>query len=304
MNKPKVAILGVTGMLGSEVYNVLKNKYNLVITYRDTDKLQLLYATHGPGVNVEAIQVDWMQLYKDYESGFQGKLFGSITQQALDQLGNPDWVINAVGIIKPHSLKDPVTTLFINGALPQILVAAFGDKLIHIATDCVYDGTENAPYNEASIPRPIDLYGMSKLLGEPQQALVLRTSIIGPELGSNYGLLGWFQSQAGQPTKGFTNHLWNGITTREFGKICNKIISGEVAHPGGGVYHIHSTEVTKYEMLVKFKEIFNLDIQIEPVVAPIAIDRRLATKLPLNVALQIPAFSDMVTQLTPQEVKV
>jgi len=290
-------------MLGSMVYAVLKDKYDLVITYRDADKLQLLYSTYGQGANVEAVQVDWQELQQDYLAGFQGKLFGSATEQVLNRLGNPDWVINAVGVIKPHSLKDPVATLFINGGLPHILAAKFGENLIHIATDCVYDGTAEAPYDENSIPRPVDLYGMSKLLGEPKKALVLRTSIVGPELGSSYGLLGWFQSQTGKSANGFTNHLWNGITTREFGKICDQIISGQVPHPGGGIYHIHSTDVTKYEMLVQFKKTFDLDIQIEPVVAPVAIDRRLATTLLFNTALQVPAFVDMIADLVPQSVK-
>lgn len=304
MNKTKVAILGVTGMLGSAVYGVLKDKYDLIITYRDENKLQLLYSTYGKSNNVQAVAVNWVDLYQDYIAGFQGKLFGPQTEKILGQLGNPDWVINAVGIIKPHSLKDPITTLFINGVLPHILSAAFGEKLIHIATDCVYDGTKAAPYDESSIPRPIDLYGMSKLLGEPKGALVLRTSIVGPELGdSSGGLLGWFLKQSGQQIKGFTNHLWNGITTKEFGKICDRIISGQVSHPGGGVYHIYSTDITKYDMLVQFKKYFNIDVQIEPSLAPIAVDRRLATKSSLNKTLQTPAFETMLSEIALQTVK-
>lgn len=302
--KPKVAILGVTGMLGSAVYEVLKDKYDLVITYRDEDKLRLLYSAYGKSNNVQAILVDWVDLYQDYVAGFQGKLFGPQTEKILSQLNNPDWVINAVGIIKPHSLKDPTVTLFLNGILPHILSVAFGEKLIHITTDCVYDGSEGAPYDESYAKRPVDLYGMSKLLGEPTSSLVLRTSIVGPELcSSGGGLLGWFLNQSGQQIKGFTNHLWNGITTKEFGKICDRIISGQVSRPGGGVYHIYSTDITKYDMLVQFKKYFNIDVQIEPSLAPIAVDRRLATNLSLNETLQIPVFEDMLAELVSQTVQ-
>lgn len=295
---PKVAILGATGMLGSAVYGVLKDKYNLLLTYRDADKLKLLYEQYGPSPQVTAVPIDWMELYQDYVDGFQGKLFGPRTQAVLDQLKDCDWVINAVGIIKPHSLKDPTTTLFINGALPHILGAAFGDHLIHITTDCVYDGTTNAPYSEDSPKRPIDLYGISKLMGEPESALVLRTSIIGPELpGGSGGLLGWFLAQSGQSIKGFTNHLWNGITTKEFGNVCERLIGGRVAHPGPGIYHVFSNVVTKYEMVTKFREKFGTDVAIEEFSAPIAADRRLATTKDFNSQLQIPSFDQMIKEL-------
>ncbi len=298
-SKQKIAILGVTGMLGSAVYDVLKNKYDLIITYRCDEKLEKLYKEYGESDSVQTVQIDFKGLYQDYLNGFQGKLIGPHTQKFLDSIKDCDWVINAVGVIKPHSLKDPAMTMFINGALPHILSTTFGPKLIHIATDCVYDGTEGAPYNENASERPIDLYGLSKLLGEPEGSLVLRTSIIGPELGDGApgGLLGWFLSQEGQQTKGFTNHLWNGITTKEFGKICDKIIIGTVAHPGSGIYHIFSTDVTKYEMVTKFKDKYGINVDIEPFEAPIAIDRRLSTVQGFNTQLQIPSFEQMIEEL-------
>lgn len=302
--KPRVAILGVTGMLGSAVYAVLKDKYDLIVTYKDDAKLQLLYSTYGKSSSVQAIKINWMDLYQDYITGFQGKLFGPQTEKIINQLGSPDWVINAVGITKPHSLKDPTVTFFLNGTLPHILSAAFGEKLIHITTDCVFDGSKEAPYDESSPKRPVDLYGMSKLLGEPTSSLVLRTSIIGPELGDGSGgLLGWFLKQSGQQIKGFNNHLWNGITTKEFGKICDRIISREVVYPGAGIYHIFSNVVTKYEMVTKFKEQFGINVEIEPFAAPIAVDRRLATKLSLNKGLQIPSFDDMLSESVLELVK-
>ena len=299
-SKQKIVILGVTGMLGSAVYNVLKDKYDLIITYRDNEKLEQLYKKYGKSNSVQAVQIDFKNsLYQDYLDGFQGKLFGPRTQIFLDSIKNCDWVINAVGIIKPHSLKDPAITMFINGSLPHILSTVFGSKLIHIATDCVYDGAEGAPYNEDSPRRPVDLYGLSKLLGEPEGSLVLRTSIVGPELGDDApgGLLGWFLSQEGQQTKGFINHLWNGITTKEFGKICDKIISGTVAHPGSGIYHVFSNDVTKYEMVTKFKDKYGINVGIEPFEAPVVVDRRLSTVQDFNAQLQIPSFEQMIEEL-------
>jgi len=41
-----------------------------------------------------------------------------------------------------------------------------GAKLVHISTDYVFDGEKKGPYLEWDVPRPINVYGQSKLLGE------------------------------------------------------------------------------------------------------------------------------------------
>jgi len=54
--------------------------------------------------------------------------------------------------------------------------------LIHYSTDYVFDGTKGAPYVESDSPRPVNVYGQSKLAGEQAiqsaggQALILRTA--------------------------------------------------------------------------------------------------------------------------------
>lgn len=294
---PRIVILGATGMLGSMLYRLLKDKYQLTITYRDPAKLRLLYEAYGQS-SARELQFDVASLYQDYLNGFQGQLVGPNTRVVLDSIRDADWVINAIGITKPHSLTDPALTMFINGALPHVLSTQLGKRLIHITTDCVFDGSEGAPYTESSARRPVDLYGLSKLLGEPTGSLVLRTSIIGPELGGgSEGLLGWFLSQAGGQIKGFTNHFWNGVTTLEFANICDRLVSGQVNYPGPGVYHVFSTAVNKHEMVEKFKTVYDVAVEIEPFVAPMGVDRRLGTRQDFNAQLNIPSFDQMVSDL-------
>lgn len=42
----------------------------------------------------------------------------------------------------------------------------FGVTLVQISTDYVFDGTKGAPYTEDDAPAPLNMYGLSKLMGE------------------------------------------------------------------------------------------------------------------------------------------
>src|SRR3989344_30113 len=213
----RVLILGATGMLGSALYDVLKDKYNLLLSTRDTNKISLLEKKYGLLRKSEVVEFDADILYKEYlgKKGSPSKYLTSF----VDKIGNIDYVINALGVTIPFSLQNPALTFFINGALPHILAGVFGEKLIHITTDCAYNGKEGFPYTENSSKSPVDIYGLSKSLGEPTSCLTLRTSIIGRELEGFTGFLEWFLQQEGKELTGFAEHFWNGVTTREFAKI-------------------------------------------------------------------------------------
>ncbi len=290
----KVLILGASGMLGSAVYDVLKEKYKLVLTFRDLKEKELLEAKYGGTGNHQSEELDLKFVYQDYldKKGDPGEYFNSF----LERAGEIDFVINAIGITIPFSLKDPASTFFINSAFPFILSNVFGSHLIHITTDCVFNGREGAPYNEDSPKTPYDIYGFSKALGEPTNCLTLRTSIVGRELQGFTSLLEWFLQQKGKTVDGFTQHFWNGITTREFGKICDKIMEHRGHYPESGIYHIFSTTLSKYDMLIKFQKKYSIDCEIIPDDSNEA-DRTLSTIYPLCSQLDIPSFDEMLENL-------
>lgn len=67
-----------------------------------------------------------------------------------------------------------------------------GATLVYVSTDYVFDGTKEGPYLEDDPPRPINMYGHTKLAGEvaargtARKCLVVRTSGVFGEGGRNF----------------------------------------------------------------------------------------------------------------------
>ncbi|MFA5360558.1 MAG: sugar nucleotide-binding protein [Candidatus Paceibacterota bacterium] len=292
----KIAIIAPTGMLGNGVYNVLKDKYNLVLVYRDEKKIKKLDGVYGGINNHRLIKFDFREIYDDYLAGIHPSSEPKL-EKLFSDIGKIDKIINCAGIINVYAAKDAAFTFFLNGAFPHLLSEHYKDKLIQITTDCAFNGIEGYPYDENSPKTPVDIYGLSKILGEPKdKSLVLRTSIIGSEIAGHVSLLDWFRQQEGKTIKGFANHFWNGITTKQFGKICNEIISNPEKYPQTGLYHIFSNSVSKYEMLLKFKEKYGIDCEIKKDEEQ-KLNRTLSTIYDFNEKLNIPSFDQMMEEL-------
>jgi dTDP-4-dehydrorhamnose reductase len=82
----------------------------------------------------------------------------------------PDLIVNAAAYTAVDQAEsEPELALAINGVAPGILAEeakSVGAALIHYSTDYVFDGTKAAPYTEDDAPRPLNVYGRTKLAGE------------------------------------------------------------------------------------------------------------------------------------------
>ncbi len=181
------------------------------------------------------------------------------------RVAEPDVVINSIGIVKQKkSAKDIVETLTVNSIFPQQLGEAckdIGFRLINVSTDCVFSGSRGN-YSEKDIADAMDLYGQSKHWGEVfgDNRLTIRTSIIGRELFSGHGLLEWLLDQKGKAIDGYTKAVFSGFPTAEFADIIVDIIEN---HPSmAGVFHISSDPITKFDLLSKISDAFDLGIII------------------------------------------
>ena len=292
MSNPKVLVLGASGMLGSMVTDFLS---------RD-GKLSVFATMRSPQLISRASErikdVKW--LIFEVKEEIQ-------TIQQVRELGTFDWVINAIGVIKPYAHddqpKEVERAITVNAAFPHWLARTFEKaRILQIATDCVYSGAKGH-YVESDKHDALDTYGKTKSLGEVSMPNVnhLRCSIIGPEPKSHVSLLEWFQHQPpNAKVSGFTNHLWNGVTTLHFAKICHGIIKNSAAL--GHLQHvIPCGAITKHDLLCCFARCYERsDIEITATEAPQAINRTLATDNEQTNAL---LWKNAGYQKRPPEVK-
>lgn len=229
----KVVLFGATGMLGRYVHIVLKDNYEIDCISRDK---------------------------YDIENDSWKKLEDILNKK----LQKNDIIINCAGIIPQKYKNDNLKTYIkINTLFPHKLCEfsnKYNYKFIHITTDCVYDGIKGN-YSENDLHTAMDLYGMTKSLGEPEDATIIRTSIIGEELTGKKSLIEWVKSNKNGKINGYTNHLWNGVTCLELANFIKNILDNNAFW--NGVKHIYSENiVSKYDLCCYINQIYNLNITI------------------------------------------
>jgi dTDP-4-dehydrorhamnose reductase len=278
----RVLILGGAGMLGHKVWQTLRDRFDTWVTLRsslsDYAGLNLFDAARTVD-NVNAASPD------------------SLTR-AFDR-ARPDAVINCIGVVKQRpSSKDPVVSVTVNALLPHRLAALCrpaGARLIQISTDCVFSG-KCGPYTEADVPDAGDLYGRSKLLGEPHDAyasaLTLRTSIVGRELRSTTGVIEWFLGNRGGRVPGFTKAVFSGLTTLELARTVGELI--ERRNDVAGLYHVSSEAITKYTLLERLNTAFDAHVTIVPSDS-LVVDRSLdSTRFWQATGFERPGWDQMI----------
>lgn len=268
-----IYLFGSTGMLGNYVKVLLSKTSNVIcITRSDFDILK----------------DTWTKL-----------------EVILKDLKKNDVIINCAGVIPQNSqCNEYKKYIKINTLFPhklQNIVEKKNAKLVHITTDCVFNGKKDSSYNENDKHTETNIYGVSKSLGEPENATVIRTSIIGEELKNKKSLLEWVKSNKDKTINGYVNHLWNGVTCLQLAQIIQKIINNSLFWKG--IKHVYSPNiVSKYKMCQIISEVFNLNINILEHSDNISIDKSLIS-LDSNILFSIPSISTQIKELQEFSIK-
>jgi len=196
----RILVTGSSGMLGSQLCAALKGKHGII----GIDLAGPRSAETAPGAFHEGSIAD---------SEFVGSVMGE---------EKPDLVIHAAAWTDVDGCElDPEKAYDINASGTEMIArqAAAGGKIpvVLISTDFVFDGRKGSPYTEEDAPRPLSVYGRTKLEAEkavqrisPAHAIVRSSWLFGLN-GKNFvdtilakagetGRLRVVRDQVGSPT--------------------------------------------------------------------------------------------------------
>jgi dTDP-4-dehydrorhamnose reductase len=279
----RVLVLGASGMIGSTTFRVLSERHD--------------WDVYGSVRSETAKQFFPAQLAE--------RLLANVDVTNYDALVDvfarirPEVVINCVGATKHKTDgNDPLMAIPLNALLPHRLARlcdAVNARLVHVSTDCVFSGKQGH-YTEEDLPDTDDVYGRSKALGEVDypNAITLRTSTIGHELQSSYGLLDWFLTQQGS-CKGFKRAIFSGLSSMEFARVIRDIV---IPQPSlHGLYHVAGPAIAKYDLLKLVAKVYGKAIEIIPE-NEFVIDRSLnADRFHAATGYQSPEWPELIESM-------
>lgn len=238
-----VYILGCRGMAGSMIQAYLIKKGFHVVGFTREE--------------FDASSADWHMKFLSFESGsILINCIGIIPQKVGNIDKNLD-IYTEINSKFPHKLAE-----YCNAANIQ---------LIHLSTNCVF---EEGPSVETKKPNALDIYGQTKGVGEPSSCHVIRTSIIGPEpFGQKVSLLEWFLKQTGD-CRGYTNHIWNGITTLELAKYIESLLLVPII-PSKIVHLFSTNSLSKYQLLEYISIVYKKTCVLIPYETPTQVNTTL-----------------------------
>lgn len=247
----RVLVIGASGMIGSTVFRVLSENEHWNVNGSIREQSAKAYFSAALAGNLLS-EIDVEQ--------------NTSLEKILDQT-RPDVVVNCAGLTKHKSeAREALRCIPINTLMPHrlaLLCKLIGARLIHISTDCVFAGLAGN-YKEDDPTDASDLYGKSKALGEVVEfphVVTLRTSTIGHELHTKYGLLEWFLSQEGM-CKGFSKAIFSGLPTVVFAQIMRDIV---IPRPElSGLYHVAAEPINKFDLLRLIADVYCKAIDIVP----------------------------------------
>ena len=241
--------MGATGLIGSYIFNYLSSTTSHDVFGSIRSPLDIRYFKQKSQMNL-CTNID---------------AFNAEEVVGIFETIKPEVVVNCIGLTKHvETGSDPMQMIELNAMWPHKLAKLCSDysaRLIHISTDCVFSG-EKGNYSEADIPDADNLYGRTKILGEVDYGghLTLRTSTIGHELHTKYGLLEWFLSQD-KECFGYSKAIFSGLPSVVFAEIIKDFV---LPNPHlAGLYQVSAEPIDKYELLKLIASIYGKKIEIK-----------------------------------------
>jgi dTDP-4-dehydrorhamnose reductase len=194
---------------------------------------------------------------------------------ALVHRVRPDTVFNAAAWNRVDAAEsEPAAAFAVNASGAHFLARAARDAgalLVHYSTDYVFDGTASLPYREDDIPRPLGVYGASKLAGEHLvaaaggQHLVVRTSAVlgrggSEQKGGSFVERIVAQARAGERLRVVADQVFSPTSAQDLAEASVALIRAGAR----GLFHVtNAGSCTWHELAVAALAVAGLDVPAE-----------------------------------------
>jgi dTDP-4-dehydrorhamnose reductase len=243
---PRVAILGSTGQLGTDLVEVL----------RQDSRFEVIPLGHQEADCTNAAEV----------------------RDVIARL-RADHVINCAAFVRVDDCEDqPGLAFQVNavGAFNVARACAAADACcVYISTDYVFDGIKESPYLESDTPNPINVYGASKLAGEylvrqtvPRWLIVRVASLFG-KTGARGKGGNFIETIISKAKAGDTLRVVNDIkVSPTYARDAAAVLRDLLERRARGIVHAANNGCcTWYEFAKKALELCGLAVPVEPVVS-------------------------------------
>jgi len=191
----------------------------------------------------------------------------------------PDVVINAAAFNDVDGAEaDPAPAMTVNSVGAGHLARACrqrGVLLVHVSTDYVFDGAKREPYREDECPRPLNVYGVSKLAGCLLVAaaggphLIVRTSALFGA-GGNRVKGGSFverilaRARRGEPLRVVRDQVFSPTYAPDLAAALLALVDSDAR----GLFHVtNSGSCSSHELAVAALEIAGISAPVEAILS-------------------------------------
>ena len=145
-------------------------------------------------------------------------------------------------------------------------------SVVYFSTDYVFDGAKGAPYVETDRPRPLNVYGRTKLAGEREvlswaHGIVFRTSWLFSETGHNFvkTILAAAQERTGtgEPLRVVDDQVGSPTYAGHLAAAVDEALRRGL---GSGIYHLAGSGYCSWcELAGEIVDLAGLQVDVEPI---------------------------------------
>jgi len=237
----KVLVTGANGQLGKELRDIAKQ----------CSDLEFLFLSR------EDLPIHHYDLVRNTFHGFQ-----------------PDFCINCAAytaVDKAETEKELAE--IINAESVGILAAVAASmhcRFIHISTDYVYDGEKKGEHREEDVPKPVSVYGETKLKGElaamqnDPAAIIIRTSWVYSKYGNNFVKTMVRLMQEKKEISVVNDQYGSPTWAADLASFLILVIKQQHWHPG--VYNFSNEgAITWYDFALEIKKLIDSSCIVHPI---------------------------------------